>query len=172
MSDSDHFVQKVSFVEFDMGPMSYIPTDGSETLYLGTIYNARELAVSYPKRTWSVLNCTDDSLLDEYDRTGFKIKRLNQLDGHPYPADKIKDGLSFINDAMHAGDAVLVCCHAGCSRSPGMVVAYLLERGHSYNEAVQLIRKARPFIQIHHLIDLSIRQYFHLAPRTVADLIP
>jgi hypothetical protein len=156
----------------DMGDMSYIDTDGKQALYLGTVMNALELSEGFHKRAWAILHCACDSSLDNLERPGFAIKKLNHWDGQPYPFEVIEAGLKFIKEHMEQGDAVLVCCMAGMSRSPGMVLAYLLESGYSYNDAIRRIRKARHFIQIHPAIDHSVRQYFHLAPRTVADLIP
>lgn len=162
-----------SFIYPYMGPMSHIPNEQFDALYLGNLNNAEELLASEHKGMWAILNCTDDPMLDVYwDNPKFIIRRLNQKDGLPYPAAQITEGTTFIRTNLFLGNSVLVCCHAGISRSPGMILAYLLSEGFSYNESIRKIRKSRPVIQIHPKIDLSIRQYFNLAPRTVADLIP
>lgn len=163
-----------SFLRLDMGPMSYIRAAQPGVLYLGNIPNGIELLSDNQGQShWAILNCTDDPELDHLNaEPNFTVKRLNHLDGEEYPVEKIADGIGFIEANLQAGVATLVCCHAGISRSSGMVVAYLMHKGWTYNEAVTQVRKARPFIQIHPKIDLSIRQYFRLAPRTVADLIP
>lgn len=165
------------FLRLDMGPMSFIsvfhPTleAARGALYLGTIVNAIELSKGLNKRFWCVLNCTDDPELDNLNtESGFEVQRLNQWDGEEYTPEKIEKGLNFIDDSMRSGSAILVCCHAGISRSPGMVLAYLLKLGYVYKDALEIIRNARPFIQIHPKIDLSIRKYFGIAPRTEADL--
>jgi len=162
------------FIRLDMGPMSHIPAGNpSGALYLGNIPNAIQLGRTLNKRFWAILNCTDDWELDHLNaEQGFWVKRLDHWDGEEYPEEKIQDGITFIESNMAAGAAVLVCCHAGMSRSPGMVLAYLMSKKYDYNEAVRIIRKARPFIQIHPKIDLSVRKYFRLAPRSAADLIP
>lgn len=166
------------FLKLDMGPMSFIPvfpptpTATRGALYLGNIVNALALSQDLHKRFWCVLNCTDDPELDHLNiASGFELRRLNQLDGEEYPAAKIEGGLDFIDESMRSGSAVLVCCHAGMSRSPGMILAYLLKLGYAYKDALEIIRKARPFIQIHPKIDLSIRKYFGLAPKSAADLV-
>lgn len=162
------------FIRIDMGPMSPIqagPIQGY--LCLGNIPNALEAGKQLHKRFVSILNCTDDPALDNLNAfSGFEVLRLNHLDGEEYPDYKIKQGIDFIESRLQSGAMVLVCCHAGISRSSGMVLAYLLSKKYEYNEAVHLIRKARPCIQIHPKIDLSVRKYFRLAPRSAADLIP
>lgn len=162
------------FLRLDMGPMSYIPGGHPNgALYLGNIPNAIEIGKGLHKRFWAILNCTDDPELDNLNsERGFQVCKLDHLDGEAYPEAKIRQGIHYIDSNMQSGAAVLVCCHAGISRSPGMVLAYLMSKGYDYNAAVRIIRKARPFIQIHPKIDLSVRQYFRLAPRSVADLIP
>lgn len=163
------------FLRLDLGPMSYINAKQSGELYLGNIPNVLELEQkAHPDLWfWAVLNCTDDPGLDHLNSTpNFDVLRLNHLDGEMYSPDRITQGLQFIEKNLQAGVNTLVCCHAGVSRSPGVIIAYLMYKGWSYNEAVSEVRKSRPFIQIHPKIDLSIRQYFKLAPRTVADLIP
>ena len=164
----------MSFLRVDMGPMCHIPAGHPNgALYLGNIPNAMEIGKKLNIRFVAILNCTDDPELDPLNSLpGFNVKRLDQWDGEEYPPEKIKDGIKFIEDHMKTSSMVLVCCHAGISRSAGMVLAYLMSKKYDYNEAVRIIRKARPFIQIHPRIDLSVRKYFGLAPRTVADLIP
>lgn len=162
---------QVDFPRFEMGPMSFIHIDGEDPLYLGTIVNALELGKDLHKRAWAILNCTDDPGLNDLDRPGFTICNLYHRDGLPYEIGQIHNGINFIKTSFELGSAVLVCCHAGMSRSPGMVLAYLMSTGLTYNQALRKILVARPIIQIHPKIDLSVRQYFHLAPRTAADLI-
>jgi len=175
------------FLRMDMGPMSEIPIDDKHHLFLGTIFNGIELETSPRDKFWAVLNCTDDPALDFMRMDAeFDVLRLNQLDGEPYPGMLIKVGIEFIDMNLKAGTNVLVCCHAGVSRSPGMVLAYLIyrqlekiprekqtieDRKLAYSESIQAITKARPFIQIHPQIEKSIRQYYRLSARTAADLI-
>ncbi len=175
------------FLQMDMGPMSPIPIDDKHNLFLGTIFNAIELETTKRDKFWAVLNCTDDPGLDfmKIDAE-FDVLRLNQLDGEPYPGMLIKVGIEFIDMNLKAGVNVLICCHAGVSRSPGLTVAYLMyhqlekipreqqtmeDRRNAYNLAVDIVHKARPFIQIHPQIDKSVRQYYRLSVRTSADLI-
>jgi hypothetical protein len=178
-------------IRTDMGSKSRIPLEPSDNLYLGNIFNVlkMEKGVDREKGFWAVLNCTDDPVLDHLKTDAeFDVMRLNQWDGEPYPGMSIKIGIEFIDMNVKAGSNVIVCCHTGISRSPGMVVAYLTYRElkkryevlpeapmefvrDCYEKAKVVVRKARPFIQIHPEIDKSVRQYFRLSPRTFEDLI-
>lgn len=175
------------FIRIDVGPMTRIPLEPSDSLYLGNIPNALALENERPKGFWAILNCTDDPGLDYLKSDAeFDVMRLNQWDGESYPGMSIKIGIEFIDMNLKAGSNVLVCCHAGVSRSPGIIVAYLMYRRlekipkekqrledlrEAYDKAMSTVRKVRPFIQIHPQIDKSVRQYYRLAPRTAADLI-
>lgn len=175
------------FIKLDMGPMSRIPLEGIENLFLGNIPNALALEEQPLKGFWAVLNCTDDPALD-YMKTNaeYDMLRLNHWDGVEYSTQQIALGVKFIDMNIRAGVNVLVCCHAGMSRSPGIVLAYLMHRQlakltkeqvrledlrDSYYRSFNTILKSRPFIQIHPKIDKSIRQYYHLAPTSAKDLI-
>jgi hypothetical protein len=171
------------FIRLDMGHMSKI----ADNLYLGNIPNALELSNSKWDKFWAILNCTDDPVLDYMQtESKFDVVRLNHWDGQPYLGHSITTGIRYIDENLKANSNVLVCCHAGMSRSPGMMVAYLMhqyleqiprnkqtgkDRAAAYKEALRVVIKCRPIIQIHPAIDLSIRQYFGLAPKTAKDLI-
>lgn len=177
-----------AFLHLNMGAMTSIPLDNQDNLFLGNIPNALALEnANRPKGFWAILNCTDDPALDHLKTDAeFDVVRLNQWDGEPYPGLSLKVGIEFIHTNLKAGSNVLVCCHAGMSRSPGMVVAYLMyrflekiprvkqtleDRRESYDYARAVVGKARPIIHIHPEIDKSVRQYFRLAPKPTADLI-
>jgi len=178
-------------IRTDMGPKSRIPLGPGDNLWLGNIFNVQEMekGVDRQKGFWAILNCTDDGALDHLKSDAeYDVIRLNQWDGEPYPGMSIKIGIEFIDMNLKAGSNVIVCCHAGVSRSAGMMVAYLTYRDikskfdnltqapmdyvrGAYENSKLIVRKARPFIQIHPAIDKSIRQYFRLSPRTLEDLI-
>ena len=68
-------------------------------------------------------------------------------DHAPSPAH-LSAGVAFIDGAIEDGGKVYIHCSAGVGRAPTMAAAYLISRGHSLEDALALIRTARPFIRL------------------------
>lgn len=68
-------------------------------------------------------------------------------DDAPSPAHLTK-GITFIDGAIEDGGKVYIHCAAGVGRAPMMAAAYLISRGYSVDDALDLIRMTRPFIRL------------------------
>ena len=60
----------------------------------------------------------------------------------------LAQGIAFIESAIGSGGKVYIHCSAGVGRAPTMAAAYLIRRGYSIDDALDLIRSARPFITV------------------------
>ena len=60
----------------------------------------------------------------------------------------LAEGIAFIESALDSGGKVYIHCSAGVGRAPTMAAAYLIRRGYGADDALDLIRSARPFISI------------------------
>lgn len=60
----------------------------------------------------------------------------------------LAEGIAFIDSALDSGGKVYIHCSAGVGRAPTMAAAYLIRRGYGADDALDLIRSARPFISI------------------------
>jgi protein-tyrosine phosphatase len=60
--------------------------------------------------------------------------------------EQLREGVTFIREAVEAGGKVYIHCAQGVGRAPTMAAAYLISQGKSPIEAMNLIRKVRPFI--------------------------
>lgn len=60
----------------------------------------------------------------------------------------LAQGIAFIESAIGGGGKVYIHCSAGVGRAPTMAAAYLIRRGYGVDDALDLIRSARPFITI------------------------
>lgn len=60
----------------------------------------------------------------------------------------LAQGIAFIESAIGSGGKVYIHCSAGVGRAPTMAAAYLIRRGYGADDALDLIRSARPFITI------------------------
>ena len=72
---------------------------------------------------------------------------LPTIDDDPISAEHIERGIAFIDSAIEGGGKVYIHCSAGVGRAPSMAAAFLISRGYSTEEALGLIRQARPFIK-------------------------
>lgn len=73
---------------------------------------------------------------------------LPTIDDDAPTIEHLQKGVVFIQEAIQSGGKVYIHCSAGVGRAPTMAAAYLISQGHTLNEALVLIRKARPFITI------------------------
>lgn len=60
----------------------------------------------------------------------------------------LQEGVQFIDRVIQDGGKVYIHCGAGVGRAPTMAAAYLISSGKNLSEALQMIKKARPFITI------------------------
>ena len=73
---------------------------------------------------------------------------LPTVDDEPISEAHIARGIEFIHGAIEGGGKVYIHCSAGVGRAPSMAAAYLISTGYGMNDALELIRKARPFIRL------------------------
>ncbi|MCP4517435.1 MAG: dual specificity protein phosphatase family protein [Delftia sp.] len=79
-------------------------------------------------------------------------------------------GVAFIKEQVEAGQAVLVVCGAGISRSSIFVLAYLLERGYHPREAWRLLHSRHPQARPLPKMWQSLLAHYDL-PYTMRDVI-
>ena len=60
----------------------------------------------------------------------------------------LEEGVDFIAGVVQGGGRVYIHCKAGVGRAPTMAAAYFLSQGMTLDEAIALIKQARPFITI------------------------
>ena len=77
--------------------------------------------------------------------------------------EHLDKGVTFIDEVIQKGGKVYIHCGAGVGRAPTMAAAYLISTGYTLDEALALIRKARPFITITPPQMEQLRRYEQLA---------
>ena len=80
------------------------------------------------------------------------LKRLNHWGLQPSDRqapsmEHLEQGVKFIQASIENGGKVYIHCKAGEGRGPTMAAAYLIHSGLNWNDALETIRKARPFIR-------------------------
>jgi hypothetical protein len=144
-----------------MATLIYPPSDPTpifDKLWLGTIWNAKELVVSNPG-IGMVLNCTDEIILRP---PSVHMAQLGLKCGVPIPGEKITYAIRLLHEFFQqaTGRTVLVCGHSSQSRSAGVVLAYLIGTGLGFDEAHGLLLALHPKTKIHPVVLESIRTYF------------
>ena len=81
--------------------------------------------------------------------SGAKVMVLpSTVDDTPPSLEDLQRGIEFISEAVNDGGKVYIHCSAGVGRAPTMAAAYFLSQGHNLDEAIEMIRQVRPFINI------------------------
>lgn len=73
---------------------------------------------------------------------------LATRDNTPPKIDDLMRGAEFIRDEIDKGGKVYIHCGVGVGRAPTMAAAYLIMIGLSPDDALNKIRKVRPFIHL------------------------
>jgi protein-tyrosine phosphatase len=89
----------------------------------------------------------------EYDDVAYDVAlaqhcHLPTEDGHAPTLTQLQTGINFIHEMVTAGGKVYIHCRSGLGRAPTMAVAYFVSQGYSLSEAVKLVERKRPFIQL------------------------
>jgi hypothetical protein len=134
------------------------PTHIFDKLWLGTIWNAKDLMISNPG-VGMVLNCTSETL---FRPKNVHMAQLGLRDGFAIPESKIGYAIRVIHEFFQqtTGRVVLVCSHAAESRSAGVLLAYLVGSGMGFREAHGLLQALHPATKIHPDVFESIKTYF------------
>ena len=62
--------------------------------------------------------------------------------------EQMERGVNFIRQSVSRGGKVYIHCAGGVGRAPTLAAAYFVNQGMHLDEAVSLIQRARPFINI------------------------
>ena len=73
---------------------------------------------------------------------------LPTVDDTPPSLENLMTGIRFIQQVIEGGGKVYIHCAGGVGRAPTMAAAYLISTGMERDDAIRLIRRARPFIHI------------------------
>lgn len=127
-----------------------------DRIYIGSYSAAQNLEYRNEPLISHILNCTPDM---HKDLKAFKIHQININDGYEIPFEEFWSAQKFLDEAIYEGGRILVHCHAGISRSTGIVAGYLMRHGFSWEEALELIRRNRPQVYPHANIERSVKKY-------------
>jgi len=73
---------------------------------------------------------------------------LPTVDNDAPTLEQLREGIAFVDRVIKDGGKVYIHCAGGIGRAPTMAAAYLANKGRTLDEAIAIIKKARPFIRI------------------------
>lgn len=116
-------------------------------LYIGNARDAQDLRVLQALGITRVLNVTAH-LPGYHQDSGICYKTLPAMDsGHQNLRQFFDEAINFIDEARESGDRVLVHCQAGVSRSPTIVIAYLMKHTRmAMVDSYKYVKARRPII--------------------------
>jgi len=135
--------------------MSFGISQITDHIFLGPYHAAQNLQYRNEYGITHILNCTPDALEGLQD---IQVRQMNIHDGESIPPDLVRFAVRTIDEVVKDGGKILVHCHAGISRSPSLVCAYFMYKGHSWDEALAFVRSKRPQVFPHPLIERSVKK--------------
>jgi predicted protein tyrosine phosphatase len=139
----------------------------AEQIYMGAAREAIDTALLRAVGITAIANLTPEDFGSS--REVFKYLQLDQDDTVDIPPAKIKQFLDWMDARMCDGDHVLVHCHMGISRTPSLIIAWLMHHQGAckdddlkamWNKFEDQLGKARPIIQPHWRLKRSVLEYF------------
>jgi protein tyrosine phosphatase (PTP) superfamily phosphohydrolase (DUF442 family) len=115
-------------------------------LFLGSQYNQVGLRKMKALGITAIINMRMHSVYTEAQYEGFHYLHLPTPDNTPPPLPILLQGADFADAEIKSGGKVYIHCRQGLGRGPTMALAYLLKTGLTLDDALELVRKARPFI--------------------------
>ncbi|MCJ7530218.1 MAG: dual specificity protein phosphatase family protein [Anaerolineales bacterium] len=96
---------------------------------------------------------SDVNMRVEFDdaKHGLAMERychLPTFDGEVPTLTQLNQGVAFIRQALEDGGKVYIHCAQGVGRAPTLAAAYFICQGFTPDEAVNLLKRSRPFIRI------------------------
>ncbi|XP_062406017.1 protein phosphatase Slingshot homolog 3 isoform X2 [Sardina pilchardus] len=123
------------------------PSKILDYLYLGSEWNAANFEELQKNNIGYILNVTmeiDNFFPGSFTYMNIRVYDVESTDLLPH----WKNTYTFINSARQSGQAVLVHCKMGVSRSASTVMAYLMkQQGMPLEEALAYVRDRRPIVQ-------------------------
>ncbi len=137
-------VEKVARLQHGMSPAQ--TSRVTDHLWVGGQHYVRGLGRMQSCGIGATLNLREEA---DDTKKGVAFQRHLWLptpdDGAP-TVEQLEQGVTFIKDAVAEGLEVYIHCAQGVGRAPTMAAAYLVSQGKTPDEAMNLIRKVRPFI--------------------------
>ncbi len=118
-------------------------------LYLGGQHNIRGYQKMRQRGISAIINMRERRFSDvDAGIGGGRHMQLATIDNSPPTVADLLRGVDFARAEIARGGKVYIHCGVGVGRAPTMTAAYLISTGLRTQEALQMIKQARPFIHL------------------------
>ncbi|KAF8073339.1 protein-tyrosine phosphatase-like protein [Lyophyllum atratum] len=119
------------------------------SLYVGSLSAVQDKDLLLEHRISHLVQVLDAPWLPLSEKDGFSCHRIEILDTSTVDLKPhLEAACNYIDRALRSGRGVLVHCQQGISRSPAIVIAYLIRNhGMSYDNAVALLKRKRACVK-------------------------
>jgi protein tyrosine phosphatase (PTP) superfamily phosphohydrolase (DUF442 family) len=117
----------------------------TDYLYIASLPKAEDAEAIRARNVTLIINMIFIRPPEVYTQPPFHMLTLRTFDFPllPIPIDKLKKGVETALPYIQDGESVLIYCRAGRHRSIAMGACILIARGHTADEAMQLLRERR-----------------------------
>lgn len=115
-------------------------------LFLGSQYNLLGLKKLKALGVTAIVNMRVHNTYGRGVHKGIKYLHLPTVDNTPPPLDVLIKGANFIDEEIKHKGIVYVHCRQGLGRGPTMAMAYLIKIGMTCEDAYNMIKLVRVFI--------------------------
>ena len=142
------FIQKIydNTYRFFTGIPTLKRSQITADLFLGSQYSLLGLNKLKLLGITAVINMRMHSVYKEAQYEGFKYLHLPTEDNTPPLIEVLIKGADFADAEIKNGGKVYIHCRQGLGRGPTMTIAYLLKTGLTFEDAFDLVKKVRTFI--------------------------
>lgn len=116
-------------------------------LYLGGQYSKRGYKKMQDIGITAIVNMRETPAPIYQDLPSLHILHLPTKDMNQPTIQDLLKGIQFIQKELDHGGKVYIHCRLGEGRGPTMMIAYLMSRGMTPEDALKLVKDVRPFVR-------------------------
>ena len=136
------------------------PAKGTGSLYLGGILAIMDPLIVQELNITAILTLLSESTQKLEGFWGdHRIIPMEDAEGYDISV-QIQEGICFIDDHLLKGDNIIVHCMAGASRSPTIVIAYLMKKNlWTFDKAFAFTKEKRPRTKPNSYFVLKLKEF-------------
>lgn len=118
------------------------------SLYVGGQYTRRGILKMQKIGITGIVNMRETPIPSYTEIQQMQTLHLATKDLTAPSLTQLQEGINFIHKEIRHGGKVYIHCKLGEGRGPTMAISYLMSTGLLLDDAIEVVRKVRPFISI------------------------